>query len=227
MTDKSQTRRTFFKNGLLAGMGALGGLALAKEGACFPSFEKKRWGMIIDLNRCIGCNSCVIACKLQNNTAEHRFNTVVEQREAGTYPDSRIVFTPVLCNQCIDPPCVPACPQKATYKIAGGIVVTDWNKCTGAGDCVTACPYGARFLDPRFSMKADKCDFCINRLAQGLKPACVEACPPRARIWGDFASPSGEFARALSEGRLGPPRPELGIRTNVVYRQVREAGHEK
>ncbi|MDR3568013.1 MAG: 4Fe-4S dicluster domain-containing protein [Syntrophobacteraceae bacterium] len=227
MKDKSQTRRAFFKNGLLVGIGAAGRLALVKDARSFPSFGKHRFGMIIDLNRCTGCNSCVIACKLQNSTAKHRFNTVVEEREVGGYPDSRIVFTPVLCNQCIDPPCAPACPQKATYKIAGGIVVTDWNKCTGAGDCVTACPYGARFLDPRFSNRVDKCDFCLHRLARGLQPACVEACPPRARVWGDFAAPCGEFALALSEGRLDPPKPELGIRTNVLYKRMVEAGHEK
>lgn len=227
MREKSHTRRAFFKNGLLVGMAAAGGLALAKSAPCFPSFGKQRWGMIIDLDRCTGCNSCVIACKLQNDTANHRFNTEVQEKEAGSYPDSRIVFTPVLCNQCEDPPCVPACPQEATYKIAGGIVVTDWNKCTGFGDCVTACPYGARFLDPRFSNRVDKCDFCLDRLAQGLRPACAEACPPRARIWGDFASPSGEFARYLSRGRLESPRPELGIKTNVLYKRVREGGDEK
>jgi tetrathionate reductase subunit B len=227
MTEKFQTRRAFFKNGLLVTITVAGGLAQAKDGPCFPAFGKQRFGMIIDLNRCTGCNSCVIACKLQNGTAEHRFLTVVEEHEAGIYPEARIVFTPVLCNQCVDPPCVPACPQKATFKIAGGIVVTDWNKCTGAGVCVDACPYGARFLDQRFSNRVDKCDFCLDRLTRGLEPACVEGCPPRARLWGDFAAPSGEFARVLSEGGLESLRPELGIRTNVLYKWVRKDGHEK
>ncbi|MGC8490714.1 MAG: 4Fe-4S dicluster domain-containing protein [Syntrophobacteraceae bacterium] len=225
MMEKSHTRRAFFKNGLLVGMAAAGGLALTKEAECFPSFGKARFGMIIDLNRCTGCNSCVIACKLQNRTVDHRFNTMVEQGEAGSYPEARIVFTPILCNQCEEPPCVPVCPQKATYKIVGGIVVTDWNKCTGEGACVTACPYGARFLDSRFSNRVDKCDFCLDRLRQGLQPACVESCPPRARIWGDFSAPSGEFARLLSEGGLKPRKPELGIKTNVLYKPLRETGN--
>jgi tetrathionate reductase subunit B len=206
-------RRLFLKNGLLALVGiagiAAGGKAEAAQG--------KRFGMIIDINRCTGCQSCVIACKAQNKTATDKFNTKVLSVEDGNYPDARVVFTPVQCNQCVNPPCVPACPINATFKLPNGIVVTDWNKCEGIGACVPACPYEARFLDNRFGNKVDKCDFCVNRLEKGLLPACVEACEANARIFGDMNAPEGEFAEYLKRKDLNVRKPELKIKTSILY----------
>jgi tetrathionate reductase subunit B len=112
---------------------------------------------------------------------------------------------------------VPACPEKATYKLENGIVFTDWKRCAGLGNCVHACPYGARSLDPRFENKADKCDFCLDRLEDGLPPACVEHCPPGARIFGDRERPSGLFAEYLKRTDLVTARPELRMKTSVLY----------
>lgn len=216
LDETGQTRRTFLKNGVILSIGAGGVLLLQSSG--FAGTAKYRWGMIIDLNRCIGCQSCTVACKLQNRTVENKFSTSVKEEETGKYPDSRFSFTPIQCNQCEDPPCVKPCPVKATFKLSNGIVVTDWAKCIGDGACVDACPYGARFLDPRFGNRSDKCDFCLNRLGMGLEPACVEACASKARLWGDFNHPSGEFAEYLKSKRLVPRKPELGIKTSILYK---------
>lgn len=211
-------RRVFIKNGLIAMVGIA---SLAAAGAKEASAASRKWGMIIDLNRCCGCQSCVIACKAQNKTVAGSFNTKVLSLEDGSYPDARIIFTPVQCNQCENPPCVPACPLNATFKLPNGIVVTDWNKCEGIGTCVSACPYDARFIDKRHKGseggKVDKCDFCLHRLEQGLLPACVEACDAGARIFGDLNAPTGEFAEYLKKTELTSRKAGLGIKTSVLY----------
>lgn len=223
-----QDRRSFLKNGLIISLGSCG-VVWAKDADKFSASSEQQWAMIIDLNRCTGCQSCVIACKLQNNTVKNSFNTRIVEKEIGQYPDSRILFTPIQCNQCENPPCMHACPEKAITRLANGIVVTDWNICDGHGACIEACPYGARFPDERFGGKADKCDFCLNRLNQGLEPACVEACASKARIWGDLKSPSGEFKTYLNRAGLNSIQPESEIKTNVLYkkRSIRSLQDEK
>lgn len=217
-------RRLFMKSGLVAMAGTVG-LATTSGGAY--GVAEKKWGMIIDLNRCCGCQSCVIACKAQNGTAPGSFNTKVLTLEDGTYPDARIAFTPVQCNQCEDPPCVPACPVDATFKLSNGVVVTDWDRCEGIGTCVTACPYDARFIDERHQGteggKVDKCDFCLHLLEQGLVPACVETCDSNARLFGDMNAPEGEFADYLKKADLTPRQAGLGIKTSILYLRNRRS----
>ncbi len=208
-------RRSFLKKGGLAGVLAIFGWGIGEEAARASSPHK--WAMIIDLNRCCGCQSCVIACKAQNKTASGEFLTNVLSFEEGVYPKANNLFVPVQCNQCEDAPCVKACPEKATYQLANGIVVTDWNVCTGEGDCIAACPYGARFLDPRFNNRSDKCDFCLNRLEQGLQPACVEACSENARLFGDLNDPEGELKTYLERKDLVHRKPGLNIASRIWY----------
>lgn len=215
-----QTRRTFIKNGILVSIAAGSMLGAYETGFAAPG--KERWGMIIDLDRCIGCRSCTIACKLQNDTVEKSFSTTVFDKEIGEYPRARNSFMPVQCNHCENPPCVEVCPEDATFRLSNGIVVTDWSKCTGDGSCIEACPYGARFPDHRFGNRVDKCDFCFNRLQAGLEPACVEACPSKARLWGDLNNPEGEFSKYINTGELVCRKPELGIKTGVLYKNVPE-----
>eukprot|EP01022_Parablepharisma_sp_SALTPOND_P014790 TRINITY_DN2051_c0_g1_i1.p1 TRINITY_DN2051_c0_g1~~TRINITY_DN2051_c0_g1_i1.p1 ORF type:complete len:1642 (-),score=446.74 TRINITY_DN2051_c0_g1_i1:4346-9271(-) len=212
------TRRTFFRNGLVVAAAAgTVGLGRAAQANVFPETPTNvQYMMIIDPGRCMGCNSCITACKLQNETAEHKFLTTVACDEVGDYPTVRNQFAPQNCNQCEQPPCLPACPQKAISKLPNGVVVTDWGLCTGDGACVTACPYDARFIDPHFG-KVDKCDFCLHRLAQGLQPACVESCPSSARLFGDVNAPEGEFAEYLKRSDLVDRLPELGLATHVRY----------
>ena len=213
-----QTRRRFLeKSGLLL-LGTAASLAITEQ-ACSASSPGQP-AMIIDLNRCIGCQSCVIACKGYTKTAPGKFNTHVITEEKASVP-ARISFTPVQCNQCDNPPCVPACPFDATFKLANGIVVIDLAKCRSCGSCIDACPYGARFRDQNFENKADKCDFCNDRLQEGLEPACVEACSSHARIFGDMNAPKGEFATYLQDKKLAIRKPEKKTGPNILYVQSR------
>ncbi|WP_457574155.1 4Fe-4S dicluster domain-containing protein [Desulfolithobacter sp.] len=166
------------------------------------SEETVRWGMIIDLNRCTGCQSCVIACKNRNQTTRNQFNTRVLTQEEIFTRGRGLLFTPVQCNQCNDPPCVASCRLDATFQLDNGVVVTDWDRCDGCGDCIAACPYEARFADPAYGNRVDKCDFCLDRLVAGGVPSCVEACGSGARLFGNLRNPAGEFARCLNDPRL-------------------------
>ncbi|HEB70356.1 MAG TPA: 4Fe-4S dicluster domain-containing protein [Desulfobulbus sp.] len=209
-----ETRRTFIGRGGLAAVGVISGLTGAEQVRGLSSQAKP--AMIIDLNRCTGCQACVIACKCYTGTAPEQFNTRLILEVEDTRPP-RLIFTPVQCNQCDDPPCVPACPEGATFKLDNGIVVTDWGKCTSSGDCIRACPYGARFADSRYGQRVDKCDFCLARLQAGLEPACVEACSSGARIFGDLSNPRGEFSDYLQNRQLTVRKPEKLTKPNVRY----------
>jgi len=193
-----ESRRQFIKNGLIVVIGA-GGLSMgaAHADAFLPSTGKK-WGMIIDVSRCLGCQSCMVACKLQNKTVNGHFNTAVHDREEGQYPAAKFTFDVQICHHCASAPCVDACPTGAAFTHESGLVLTDWNWCDGNGTCIDACPFDARFHDARFNGKADKCDLCLGRISQNLVPACVENCPSNARIFGRFDQPEGEFKKYLS-----------------------------
>jgi tetrathionate reductase subunit B len=204
------SRRLFLKGAVLAACAALP----VQRRSWALTRQHPVWTMIIDRNRCTGCQACVVSCKAQSRSAENKFNTTVRE-VAGE--DGRFHFEPALCNHCDPAPCVAVCPQKAAVKLENGIVVTDWDRCTSDGACVRACPHGARYLDPRFDNRADKCDFCLDRLKKGLQPACVESCPPHARLFGDASAPEGEFAEQLRQGNLQPNKPELGLKTRVLY----------
>jgi len=142
---------------------------------------------------------------------------------------------PVLCNHCTDPPCVRVCPTKATFKReSDGIVLMDFHRCIGCRFCMAACPYGARsfnFKDPRLGLKdeeinrqfptrmrgvVEKCNFCAERLAQGLMPACVEA-SDGAIVFGDLEDPDSPVREALLENFTIRRKQNLGTGPNVYY----------
>lgn len=208
---------------------------------------KKRYGMAIDLRRCVGCEACTIACKQENHTPPGVAYAKVIKQEVGEYPHVRRTFLPILCNHCDDPPCVPVCPVGATWKREeDGIVVVDYDICIGCRYCVTACPYGARYFDfgdnyyePLNAFEEQpsheygrtwdrtnggspignvrKCTFCLHRLARGEEPACVQTCMPRARIFGDLNNPESEISRLIAERRHTRLKEELGTEPKVYY----------
>jgi molybdopterin-containing oxidoreductase family iron-sulfur binding subunit len=109
--------------------------------------EQRRWVMVIDLRKCVGCHACTIACVAENKLPPGVVYRPVLEEEIGTYPNVTRRFTPRPCMQCDNPPCVPVCPVNATWKRVDGIVVIDYEQCIGCRYCITACPYGARTFD--------------------------------------------------------------------------------
>ncbi len=152
-----------------------------------------RWGMVIDLKRCIGCFSCVITCKQDHFLPPGMFWNRLLMKETGEYPRVTKQLYPVLCNHCREVPCVHACPSGATSKREDGIVVIDADKCVGCTYCVIACPYQQRTfyednkggyfpgqgltaletlgrkLYPLTRGTAVKCNFCVEKIEAGLR----------------------------------------------------------
>jgi Fe-S-cluster-containing dehydrogenase component len=196
-----------------------------------------RYAMAIDLSRCNGCNACVVACKVEHNAPKGILLTVILEKEVGQYPNSNRAFYPVLCNHCEQPPCVPVCPTKATYKRDDGIVLIDWDTCIGCGACIQACPYEQRFYvkDNRTAYPGSaleyenpavnkppagvpvKCDFCYHRVDEGRQPACVETCPTNARIFGKLDEGEKPLNELISRKNIRTLLPEMGTSPNVYY----------
>ncbi|MFQ5895087.1 MAG: 4Fe-4S dicluster domain-containing protein [Nitrospinota bacterium] len=109
--------------------------------------EKRRWVMVIDLKKCIGCSACTVSCNAENALPPGVVYRPVLEEELGTYPHVSRRFTPRPCMQCEKPPCVPVCPVGATYKRPDGVVEIDYEACIGCRYCLTACPYSARTFD--------------------------------------------------------------------------------
>ncbi len=202
-----------------------------------------RYGMVIDLKRCYGCYSCVMACKQANCTPPGVFWSRVLRGEMGEYPNSVRQALPVLCMQCEEPDCMKVCPTGATYQTDDGIVRVDKDKCIGCKYCMMACPYGARYTVPEYKSYfpeglpisdyekycmqvwnekrgcgvATKCDFCIDRRAEGREPACVQSCPAKARVFGDLDDPESEISYLVKTKRGFVLRPEVGTEPKVYY----------
>ncbi|MEW6349701.1 MAG: 4Fe-4S dicluster domain-containing protein [Thermodesulfobacteriota bacterium] len=109
--------------------------------------EQRRWIMVIDLRKCIGCHSCTIGCVAENKLPPGIVYRPVVTKEVGVYPNVRVQFLPRPCMHCENPSCVPVCPVRATWKRPDGIVAIDYDKCIGCRSCLNACPYGSRTID--------------------------------------------------------------------------------
>lgn len=176
-----------------------------------------RYAMVIDTRRCIGCHACSVACKAEFDVPLGVYRSWVEYIEKGTFPDVRRSFLPRLCNQCSNPPCVDVCPTGATWqRKEDGIVEIDPDICIGCKYCILACPYNARFANPVTGV-AEKCDFCLHRVSNGLEPACVETCIGRARIFGDLNDPDSKVSHLLATAPVTVLRQDMGTKPNVYY----------
>lgn len=191
--------------------------------------ESHRYGMLIDLRRCIGCQACTVSCSVENSTPIGEFRTTVRQYEI-TNKEKTVnnVLLPRLCNHCDNPPCVPVCPVQATYQRKDGIVVIDNQQCIGCAYCVQACPYDARFINEE-TKTADKCTFCTHRLEAGLLPACVESCVGGARIIGDLRDENSTISKMVAEFKteLKVLKPDEGTTPYVFYLGLEEAFVDK
>ncbi|MEX2162112.1 MAG: 4Fe-4S dicluster domain-containing protein [Anaerolineales bacterium] len=209
----------------------------------------KRLGLVIDLDRCIGCWTCATACKAENGVAlGNWWNRILNVEGAATGSpgmvagEVKMTNLPVQCMHCENAPCVKACPVGATYKREDGIVMQDYNKCIGCRMCMAACPYGAKVFnwgEPQTGVSlagvklgnpavperprhvAEKCTFCVERVDQGELPACVAACPALTRTFGDLNDPNSEVSILIRERNGSQLLPEFGTDPNIYYLPAR------
>ena len=202
--------------------------------------ETHYYGMGIDIDKCIGCGQCVVACKAENDVPQssHYFNTWVERYVIHTdsevivdspngglegFPPTveeshirRTFYVPKLCNHCENPPCVQVCPVGATFISPEGVVLIDQDYCIGCRYCIQACPYGARWFHPTKHV-AQKCTFCYHRITKGLLPACVEVCPTGARMFGEVEQRASTLARFVRMNEVQVLKPYLNTKPKVYY----------
>lgn len=178
--------------------------------------ENVKWGMVIDVSKCIACHACTASCRVENQVTTPENRSWVTEEEKGDYPNVHVLKTAQLCNHCEKTPCVDVCPVDATDKNEEGIVYIDKETCIGCYACVEACPYGARNKDEE-AKKADKCDFCAHRLEKGLLPACISTCTTGARYFGDLNDPNSKVSKLLEENEFEVLLPDAGLNPNVYY----------
>ena len=176
-----------------------------------------RYGIILDLNRCTGCMTCVVACKEENLTRPAVWwNKVLEVEDELS---GSITYFRYACMHCDNSPCVQACQESAIYKRSDGIVLVDYEKCKGHRECVEACPYGVIHINPdqdyfqedeptfkeiqdSFRIhppgKASMCTLCVHRIEQGKEPACVAGCPSKVMTFVDLDNPDKSARTKLS-----------------------------
>ncbi len=143
-------------------------------------------GFYVNMDRCIGCRTCQVACKDRHDIQEVGVRPRrVESYETGSYPDVGLYHLSMSCNHCEDPACVKGCPTGAMHKADDGTVVHDDTRCVLCKMCMTTCPYGAPQHDTVKDMIV-KCDSCKDLRDAGKVPNCVAACPMRAIEFGDI-----------------------------------------
>ena len=155
-------------------------------------------GFYVNMQRCIGCRTCQVACKDRHNLQAAGPSTRrVETFECGAYPDVQMFHTTVSCNHCENPACVAGCPTGAMFKSDDGTVQHIDDRCVVCRNCMLACPYGAPQLDEGENMIV-KCDSCKALREDGRNPVCVDACPMRAIEFGDIDELRAKHGDAVS-----------------------------
>ncbi len=220
-----------------------------------PPPSKKKLGLVIDLDTCVGCHACATSCKEWNAggiagplTDErpygkepqgvwfnrvHSYELEAERPHPSPLPHAgegaappqpaQTLHFPRSCLHCETPACVTVCPTGASYKRAeDGIVLVDEDKCIGCKLCSWACPYGAReYSDVEGVMK--KCTLCVDRIYNehldeaDRQPACVQACPTKARHFGDLGDPDSKVSQLVADRNGVAPMPELGYAPTNRY----------
>lgn len=204
------------------------------------------WGMVIDLDKCIGCEYCLRTCTATNDVAPDKpWNIVVEERTTA----NTIFFFTRPCLHCQNAPCVEVCPVQATFHREDGLVIMDYDRCIGCRYCEVACPYDARKFNweqrtdvneyiPTWGIAeverrprgvVEKCTFCVHRIDAGLEqgfipgedreasPACVNICPVGARTFGNLNDPESTVAKLIESNPTFRLRDDLGTEASVYY----------
>ena len=176
-----------------------------------------QYAIVTDVNRCVGCLACSVACKAVNDVPVGSFwNKVLRIGPnapiggAGD-PSSYLYFLTVQCQHCADPECVKVCPTEASHIAADGTVQIDKSKCIGCQFCAMACPYNVRYLNEEEGV-VEKCTLCEQKIAQGELPQCVAQCGARARFFGDLDAGYGSFVA-----------PVRVLEYEATYEQVHDA----
>ena len=198
----------------------------------------KRWGMTIDVNRCVGCQTCTVACKHANDTVPGVQWRKVLDVEVGKYPDVERLFLVTGCQHCAEPSCVPVCPTGATKQREDGLVTMDYDLCIGCASCAVACPYQARTIvhdkptyfgvttaqetkvahDERIGV-AQKCTFCIDRIDDGLADGFQPGIDPLATP----ACASSCISQAIKFGNFNDPESQVSkLTTERDFFQMHE-----
>ena len=201
-----------------------------------------RLAIAINLDRCVGCHTCTLACKMQNNVPEGLLwnrvlteNCDVVDGAEGVYPAVTRTYLPVACQHCQNAACQRVCPTGATYKDEKGRIEIDYQKCIGCRMCMAACPYnarvfnwevpvrstGANYGDARVPVRekgmVEKCTLCKERTDEGEEPMCVVCCPGRARIFGDLDDPESEISRLVRDNHAYQLLETMGTQPSVRY----------
>jgi Fe-S-cluster-containing dehydrogenase component len=176
-----------------------------------------RYAMVMDQRRCIGCQSCTVACRTWNELPNDIiYNPVVTEGVQGVFPDVHQVFTPLICMHCDNPPCTICCHCNASQQEPDGIVWVDETKCMGCKVCVNSCPYGARDVNHKEGF-VRKCTFCKDRVREGDQPYCVQTCHQKARIFGDLDDPQSEVSKLINSLKTERIFPELNTDPQIYY----------
>ncbi|MDM8559113.1 sulfate reduction electron transfer complex DsrMKJOP subunit DsrO [Candidatus Parabeggiatoa sp. HSG14] len=235
-------RRDFLKTtAIVAGITVAPGVLLygvsqAKSPDDQTITAKKRWGMLIDTNKCVqGCNECVNACITEHGISENVRPDITSQwiRKVGLRDKQtgKEYSLPLFCQHCEHPPCVDVCPTGASFKRVDGIVLVDKHICIGCRYCMMACPYKARSFvhetlknqkphSPRGKGTVEACTFCVHRIDKGQSPACVAACQKsghKAMLFGDIKDPNSEISKKLSHVSSTALRPDMRLNPGIRY----------
>jgi Fe-S-cluster-containing dehydrogenase component len=188
-----------------------------------------RYAMAVDLNYCIGCYNCQIACKdehvdnafppiaLSQPTFGHFWMSVKEVECEISNSKIRVFYIATPCQHCEDPACMKAAEKGAVYKREDGIVIIDPEKAKGQKALVDACPYGSIFWNEEADIP-QKCTFCAHLLDDGWKePRCVQSCPVSCMYFGDLDDPESRISKFLAENPGEPFEPDKGTQPSVKY----------
>jgi His/Glu/Gln/Arg/opine family amino acid ABC transporter permease subunit len=182
--------------------------------------QRKKYAMVINLNKCIGCHACQVTCKAEYGLPLGTFRCRIETIQSGHYPDIKKIFVPRICNHCDNAPCIESCEDKdAIFKTPDGAVLINEKKCAEHGECIKCyeyCPYDAIDINPH-TKKPEKCDFCYDRLQNGEEPVCVKSCMGKAIIFGDINDKKSQISTLLKRRQVKVLNPEHGSHPQVFY----------